>query len=455
MTNSALPHGLILAGMQSSSGKTAITCMLLAALQKQGFSPQPFKVGPDFIDPGYHSQYTDRPCINLDAWMMEKPRILQDVQHYTAGTIGIVEGVMGLFDGASPSSDEGSTLELARWLHWPIVLIVPCEKAGRSIAAAIRGFIKEAHGAQICGVILNQVGGNSHAKYLAEALAHLKIPILGAVSKHEMLAWPERHLGLQAQTEQPLPSLHELAKLGHSVLDIPQIQALVVPAPEIPLVSASPPKQTRIGIARDKAFHFYYHANLEYLKASGVELIEFSPLTDTTLPHRIDGLIFGGGFPEIFASQIADNATLRSSISQAIQEGLPCYAECGGLMILAEELITQNGTVFPMIGALPGAVQMTDHLHNFGYCFCTPFSSATPEFFWKGHEFHYSRWLAEENSANLWQVTKKYRKITRKEGFQNKHLHASYVHLYFPTASALFENLFGLKKAHSPSFPKK
>ncbi len=451
MANSALPHGLILAGMQSSSGKTAITCMLLAALRAQGISPQPFKVGPDFIDPGYHAQYAEHPCINLDAWMMGKSRILQDVQRFVAGTVGIVEGVMGLFDGASPTSDEGSTVELARWLNWPVILIVPCEKAGRSIAAAIRGFVEEAGANRICGVILNQIGSDTHAQYLKDALAYLKLPILGAVSKNELLRWPERHLGLQPQTEMQLPTLKELAHLGNATLNIPAIQALVTQAPEIQTNSAEIPTHRRIGIAKDEAFHFYYHANLEYLKTCGVELVEFSPLSDSKLPDQIEGMIFGGGFPEVFATQIADNASMRSAIAQAIEGGLPCYAECGGLMILTEELITHTEKSYPMVGALPGAIQMTPHLNNFGYCFCTPLASSNAKPSWRGHEFHYSRWLAEEASANLWNVTKKYRKLKRKEGFRNKRLHASYVHLYFPTASEIFEELFGFEKKYSPS----
>lgn len=455
-------QGLILAGMQSSSGKTALTCLLLAALEAQGFRPQPFKVGPDFIDPAYHSQYASRPCLNLDAWMMDKGRILQEVQQHTCGALGVVEGVMGLFDGASPFSDEGSTLELARWLHWPVVLIVPCQKAGRSIFAAIQGFVQAAGAERIGGVILNQVSGNSHANYLKDALAQLSVPILGAVPQNELLHWPERHLGLQAQTEQTLPSAEELAKLAHEVLDVSRIASLAEPTPAQPHVPAnfaseafSPkkpcPPSIRIGIAKDAAFHFYYHANLEYLQAQGAHLIEFSPLEDKALPTGLDGVIFAGGFPEVFAENLAENASMRTSIGKALQDGLPCYAECGGLMLLAEELVTENGVRYPMVGAVPGAVQMTDGLQHFGYCVCTPFaaspsvSDSLPQTL-RGHEFHYSQWLAEAECANLWRVSKKYRKHTRTEGFQAPHLHASYVHLYFPTAASVFESLFGLGK---------
>ena len=442
-------HGLILAGMQSSSGKTAITSMLLSALHARGLDPQAFKVGPDFIDPGYHMRYSKRPCINLDGWMMGKARILQEVERFVAGTVGVVEGVMGLFDGASPSSNEGSTLELAQWLGWPVVLIVPCSKAGRSIAAAIDGFIQAAGNQFICGVILNQVGGDSHAQYLGEALSHLKLPILGVVCHHEILHWPERHLGLQPQTEMLMPDSEELAKLAEKVLDIPTILSLLTPAPAWQKPTTSFSFKKRIALAKDEAFHFYYHANLEFLNRCGVELIEFSPLSDSGLPAGIEGMIFGGGFPEIFAEQIAENSTMRTAIAQAVNDGMPCYAECGGLMILCRELIIREGVHFPMAGVLPGAVQMTEHLNNFGYCFCIPlalehFYDSAGNKSWRGHEFHYSRWLAEAESANLWQVTKKFRNVTRKEGFHYQRLHASYVHLYFPTASAVLENIFAL-----------
>ena len=442
-------HGLVLAGMQSSNGKTAITCMLLCALRARGLDPQAFKVGPDFIDPGYHGRYSRRPCINLDAWMMGKTRVLEEVERFVAGTVGVVEGVMGLFDGASPSSNEGSTMELAHWLGWPVVLVVPCSKTGRSIAAAIQGFVEAAGDRAICGVILNQVGGDSHAQYLREALAHLELPILGVVGQYDLLQWPERHLGLQSQTEMRLPGSGELAKLGEKVLDLPAMLSLLTAAPALRKSSTPPSFNKRIALARDEAFHFYYHANLEFLNKRGVELVEFSPLSDSSLPAGIEGMIFGGGFPEIFAERIAQNKRMRTAIAQAIHDGMPCYAECGGLMILSRELVDRDGMRYPMVGVLPGAVQMTEHLNNFGYCFCDPLGTgpsrdSTSAESWRGHEFHYSRWLAEAESANLWHVTKKYRKVTRKEGFRYQRLHASYVHLYFPSASAVLENIFAL-----------
>ena len=189
---------MILAGLQSGSGKTAVTCMLLASLVRRGVPVQPFKVGPDFIDPAYHARYAGRPSRNLDAWLMGPERLTNEADAHVSGRVGVIEGVMGLFDGSDAGSDEGSTMEVARLLGWPVILVVPCAKAGRSLAAALRGFAAEAGAGWIRGVILNQVSGESHAEYLREAIAPLRLPVLGAVPRDALLQWPERHLGLQA-----------------------------------------------------------------------------------------------------------------------------------------------------------------------------------------------------------------------------------------------------------------
>ena len=369
--NASASSGLIVAGMQSSGGKTAVTCMLLAALAERGLAVQPFKVGPDFIDPGYHSRFAGTASRNLDAWMMGSEGIAREAAAHGAGKISIVEGVMGLFDGSDVRSDEGSTMELARLLGWPVVLVVPSAKAGRSLAAALRGFIEEAGNGRIAGVILNQVRGSSHADYLREAIAPLKIPVLGVVPVCEELAWPERHLGLQASQERAFPARKELAQLAEKHLDLPRILAMLSPAPAQTDIGPTNAKHLRIGVARDEAFHFYYESNLDYLRRCGAELVEFSPIHDSALPNGIDGVVFGGGFPEVYADALSQNESMRSEIRCAIDAGLPCYAECGGLMLLAEEFIALDGTRYPMAGAVPGAVEMTARLNHFGYCMCS------------------------------------------------------------------------------------
>ena len=444
--NASASSGLIVAGMHSSGGKTAVTCMLLAALAECGLAVQPFKVGPDFIDPGYHSRFAGTASRNLDAWMMGSDGVAREAAAHGAGKISIVEGVMGLFDGSDVRSDEGSTMELARLLGWPVVLVVPSAKAGRSLAVALRGFIEEAGNGRIAGVILNQVRGSSHADYLREAIAPLKIPVLGVVPVCEELAWPERHLGLHASQERAFPARKELAQLAEKHLDLPRILAMLSPAPAQTNIGPTNVKHHRIGVARDEAFHFYYESNLDYLRRRGAELVEFSPIHESALPNGIDGVLFGGGFPEVYADALSQNESMRSEIRFAIDAGLPCYAECGGLMLLAEEFIALDGTRYPMAGAVPGAVEMTVRLNHFGYCMCSGLAAADSAEF-RGHEFHYSRWQAESEMANLWSVRRKRLGSQRREGFTLPNLHASYVHLYFSTSEPALRPLLRGAKA--------
>jgi len=440
-------NGIIIAGVHSSSGKTAVTCMVLAALTERGRRVQPFKAGPDFIDPGYHGQFSDGIASrNLDLWLMGRENVEREVRAHTTARIGVLEGVMGLFDGSDPRSDEGSTMELARQLGWPVILVLPSGKAGRSLAATLRGFIAEAGAGRIAGVILNQVSGSSHADYLREAIAPLGIPVFGSIPPCDELNWPERHLGLQASQERELPSRSELAQLAEKHLDVAGLLALLRSDSENIPETTCPESHLRIGLARDRAFHFYYEANLDYLRNAGAELVEFSPLQDSTLPRDLDGLFFGGGFPEIFAGQLAQNKSLRMEVRDQIESGLPCYAECGGLMYLAQELVAQDGKKFPMTGVIPGAVEMTPGLHHFGYCLASRNDEPEGTAF-HGHEFHHSIWQAEKERANLWNVRRKRAGSERREGCRLHHLHASYVHLHFASSGAVVRSLFKLQSA--------
>ena len=438
-----MPSGIVLAGLQSSSGKTALTCLLVAGLQKRGVPVQPFKAGPDYLDPAYHQHFASCPSINLDSWMMGRSEVARLVQKYGTGKLGLLEGVMGLFDGASPVSDEGSTLELACWLNWPIVLVVPAAKAGRSVRAAIRGFQLEAGADRIRGLILNQVSGESHADYLKQALADLKIPILGALPR---LQWPERHLGLQAVSETSLPDRASLGGLAEQYLNLDQFLSLA-PQPEQCSVSEemeTPVKSScRIGLAQDAAFHFHYHENLEWLCQHGAELVKFSPLEDSTLPPALDGILLSGGFPECFAERLSDNQSMLKDLKECIEAGGSCYAECGGLMLLADSLRLLNGNEYPMAGVIPGTVSMTSRLQHFGYSEATPTNHWES---WRGHEFHHSKWEQETSQANAWTVTKRNRVGSRLEGYRYRNLHASYIHLYFPKAGPLLSELFFKKE---------
>ncbi|RTZ81381.1 MAG: cobyrinate a,c-diamide synthase, partial [SAR324 cluster bacterium] len=438
--------GLIVAGMHSSGGKTAVTSLLLAALRKRNFIVQPFKVGPDYIDPGFHFHYSAKHSINLDPWIMGREHILQAAKKFTENAFGIAEGVMGLFDGSDPTNDSGSTMEVARRLSWPILLVVPCQNSGRSITAAIQGFVAEAGGPEhFAGIILNQVNSESHADYLSKACASLQIPILGALPEIPELRWPERHLGLQPGVEQKLPEADHLAELAEKYFDLkllikkfPVLSASAAPVKN--LQSTKPKFSKRIAVAQDEAFHFYYVANLEWLREQGAEVITFSPLHDSQVPKNVDALILGGGFPEVFAEKISANKSMLSSIKKTVESGIPTYAECGGLMVLAEVLKLKSGQSLAMAGVVPGMVEMTKRLQYFGYCkIDLPKSGEV-----RGHEFHYSRWTEESTNANLWDVTRHSTGNSRREGYRTANLHASYVHLYFPQAAPLIREVLHL-----------
>ena len=438
--------GLIVAGMHSSGGKTAVTSLLLAALRKRNFTVQPFKVGPDYIDPGFHFHYSAKHSINLDPWIMGREHILQTAKKFTENAFGIAEGVMGLFDGSDPTNDSGSTMEVARWLRWLILLVVPCQNSGRSITAAIQGFVDEAGGPEhFAGIILNQVNSESHADYLSKACASLQIPILGALPEIPELRWPERHLGLQPGVEQELPEADHLAELAEKYFDLkllikkfPVLSASAAPVKN--LQSTTPKFSKRIAVAQDEAFHFYYVANLEWLRKQGAEVITFSPLHDSQVPKNVDALILGGGFPEVFAEKISANKNMLSSIKKTLESGIPTYAECGGLMVLAEVLKLKSGQSLAMAGVVPGMVEMTKRLQYFGYCkIDLPKSGEV-----RGHEFHYSRWTEESTHANLWDVTRHSTGNSRREGYRTANLHASYVHLYFPQAAPLIREVLHL-----------
>jgi len=442
--------GLIVAGMHSSGGKTAVTCLLLGALRQRNLAVQPFKVGPDYIDPGFHSHFSAKSSVNLDPWIMGREHVVQAAEQFTENAFGIAEGVMGLFDGSDSTNDSGSTMEIARWLGWPILLVVPCRNAGRSITAAINGFIAEAGGEELfSGIILNQVNSESHAEYLRKACSTLEIPILGALSEIPELNWPERHLGLQPGLEQKFADSNELAELAEKYFDldllVKKFQVLSESVAQKNTQNSTPLTFCkRIAVAQDEAFHFYYAANLEWLRQQGAEIVSFSPLNDSYVPENVEALLLGGGFPEVFAEKISANKSMLSSLKKTVESGMPTYAECGGLMILAESMKLQSGQSLAMAGVVPGMVEMTKRLQQFGYC-----KIALPEKGEvRGHEFHYSRWSAETNRANLWNVKRHSTGISRTEGFRTANLHASYVHLYFPQAASLIAEILQI-------YPKK
>ena len=439
-------RGLIVAGMNSSDGKTLVTCLLLSALERRKILVQPFKIGPDYIDPGYHSRLSSRNSLNLDPWIMGKKLVIKEAKKFTESAFGIAEGVMGLFDGSEKKSDAGSSMEISRWLGWNILLVVPCRNAGRSLIAAIKGFITEAGGEKyFAGIILNKVNSKSHGEYLMQSCTSLKIPILGVIPETPEMHWPERHLGLKPTTESDVIDKTSFADFAenHINLDIivKQFSLKSESYPELKNFDRINSKFIkRIAVSQDKAFHFYYDANFSWLKNHFVEIVSFSPLHDNMVPENVDGIILGGGFPEVFAKQISLNKEMLVSLKKNIDSGIPCYAECGGLMILSQGLKLQSGEFLSMVGVLPGIVEMTKQLQHFGYC-----KIDLPEYGEiRGHEFHYSKWSDESKKANLWNVTRHSTGFSRMEGYSLSNLHASYVHLYFPQVTAFISDFFSL-----------
>ncbi len=447
----SLKKGIIVAGMHSSSGKTAVTSLVLAATQKRGISIQPFKIGPDYIDPGYHLHYSSKNSINLDPWIMGRDHVVQAAGQFTKNSLGVAEGVMGLFDGSDPETDVGSTMEIARWLGWKILLVVSCQNAGRSITAAIQGFVREAGGVEhFLGIILNRINSESHAEYLCKAFKSQGISVLGTLPEIPELTWPERYLGLKPGLEQNLPEPEVLAEIAEKHLELDWLFK-EISFPNLVkknVVQINQKIRKRIAVAQDEAFNFYYCANLEWLRQNKVELLSFSPLRDRQIPENVDGIILGGGFPEVFAEEMSANKSMLNSLKTSVDSGLPCYAECGGLMIMAEGLKLLSGESFPMAGVVPGFTEMTKQLKHFGYCKVE--SSNFGEI--RGHEFHYSYWTEENKMANLWKVTRHSTGISRMEGYRTSNLHASYVHLYFPQASSLISEIFNLFPDNNQDF---
>jgi cobyrinic acid a,c-diamide synthase len=453
MTNkrSSRIRGLVVAGTHSGVGKTTVTLGLLAAWRRRGLIVQPFKVGPDFIDPGHHAQAAGRTSHNLDSWMLSREENQRIFWRAAAGAdLALVEGVMGLFDGLSGASEAGSTAQMAKWLGLPVLLVVDVRAMARSVAAVVKGFATFDPDLQLAGVVFNRLAGPAHLDYLREALAALPgSREFGGLPREGVAAIPERHLGLVTAEDHPLDPgvLASLADLveSHLRLDdlwqsLPELQG---PSHQEAPRPAAPP--VRLGVARDQAFCFYYPENLAWLRYFGAELVEFSPLRDDRLPPGLQGLYLGGGYPELYAERLAANAGLKADLRQAAQAGLPIYAECGGLMYLCEELQDLAGKRHAMAGVLPLQVRMLPRLKSLGYreVALTADSLLGPRgTTLRGHEFHYSEIVGTPRSvATVYQVAPRRGGEPQAEGYAWKNVLASYLHLHFgsnPEAARAF-----------------
>ena len=434
---------VVVAGASTGVGKTSITLGLLETLRRRGLRTQAFKVGPDFIDPGFHELVTGRPSYNLDGWMCGRERVLACVARHAAGAdVGVVEGVMGCFDGFDGRSEAGSTAEVAKWLRAPVVLVLDAWVLARSAGAIALGFERFDPDLDVAGFVVNRVGSDGHARMVLDAIASAcRGAPLGAIARDEAIALPERHLGLVSAAEGTL-GIEELRALGDTVersLDIERLLALAAPF-ERPAPSCTPRARSgnpdapvaRIGVARDEAFQFYYAENLEMLREAGAELVFWSPLTEP-LPS-VDGLYFGGGYPEIHAARLARNAAARDAVRAFAEAGRPIYAECGGLMYLAETLEDPDGGAHPMVGVLPTTVRMRPRRMALGYTEVT-FTGSTPlgraGAVGRGHEFHYSTLdRVPDRVARVYRLGAR-GDAERAEGFLIGRTLMSYVHLHF------------------------
>ncbi len=405
---------------------------------------QGFKVGPDYIDPMYHTAATGRPSRNLDAWMLP-PAAVQLVFARAAATadVSIIEGVMGLFDGAGADPLDGSTAQMALLLAAPVILVVDCSHMSVSAAAVVHGFHTFMSKVNIAGVICNRVGGERHAAWLREAIMQYGVPVLGCLPHLPDLVIPERHLGLLTVDERPQAVQTFLDKAREAMarhVDLAAVVALAETAPPLPLPdnaglpAASSDAVVRIGVARDEAFCFYYADNLDALRAAGAEVVWFSPLRDVVLPPGISGLYFGGGYPELYAAALGANRPLLAAVRKAHAQGMPIYAECGGLMYLTEALEDTEGQRHPMVGLIPGICRMKRRL-TMGYrevrLAADGLLGAAGQRL-RGHEFHYSTWQRPEGAPPAYVIEPRHpAEEPRAEGFAGGHLHASYIHLHF------------------------
>jgi cobyrinic acid a,c-diamide synthase len=439
------PPVLVIAGTASSVGKTTVTLGLLAALSRRGLSVQPFKVGPDFIDPGLHAVAAGRPSYSLDGWMCGRDHVVATVASRAAGAdLALVEGVMGCFDGVDGTSEDGSTAQIAKWLGAPVILVVDASAQSRSVAATVQGFERFDPDLDVAGVIFNRAGGDRHARWLAEAVAKAcRARPLGALHGDPALTLPERHLGLHTAVEGPLTAerRQRLAEACERLLDLDALRALARPIVGAPAAEPVGPGRplARIGVAHDAAFQFYYPENLERLRRAGAELVFWSPLDDHR-PPEVDGLYFGGGYPELYGARLAANHGCRDAVRRLAEAGRPIYAECGGLMYLAEGLEDLQGAGHAMVGLLPTKIRMRPRRLTLGYTevrFGRDTILGPAGVMARGHEFHFSTSdPLPESVARAWQLERP-GGDRRDEGYAVGRVLATYVHLHFGSSPGL------------------
>ena len=447
MPGSSPAPALVIAGVRSGVGKTTIATGVMGALTRRGIAVQPFKAGPDYIDPSYHALACGVPSRNLDSWLLPHPTVLELFRRASGQRqISVVEGVMGVFDGHSSLSEDGSTAELAKLIGAPVVLVADASKVARSVAAEILGYQQFDPDLDIAGVILNGVGGPRHLDFCKPQVeATTGLPVLGYLPRREELVQPERHLGLIPTVEGTVARqwYDALITQVEETIDLDRILAIASRAgsPESPaesFPSRPEPRKTSIALARDRAFSFYYQDSLDLLEAWGAELVPFSPLEDEALPAGVGGVYLGGGFPEMFAAELSANKPMLQSLRKAVERNLPVYAECGGLMYLGQGLADLDGNEHPMAGLIPAVSRMSGKRLTLGYREVEAVSDGPllrRGQRIRGHEFHWST-LEPQPTADQ-SIYRVVNQDNRAEGFQVGSVWASYIHVHLGSHPSL------------------
>lgn len=458
-----LPPRILIAGTHSGVGKTTIATGIMAALTEKGLPIQAYKVGPDYIDPSYHTLATGRPSRNLDRFMLRE-ELLSVFTRSAQDRWAVIEGVMGLFDGVSGTKGFGSSGDIAKLLQAPVILIVDAGNMSRSVAAMVHGFCNFDPELEIAGVILNRVRSSAQETLLRDALDEIQVPILGVLPKEEGISLPERHLGLVPSQEKSYRAdfFEELIEVINQNINLAKIRETMLEASHdkpdrgdqiIAKKNRRVIKEKdrlydeedseiarnflRLGVARDEAFSFYYQDALDCAENQGFTIVPFSPLHDRALPEGLDGIFFGGGFPELHLEELSQNKSFLQSLRDFSAAGKTIYAECGGYMYLGQQVADFEGRVFALVGLIPVKFQMTRKLQGMGYrkgIFQQDnFLGAAGSVVY-GHEFHYSKsdfiGVTDPAATYAFELFKRDQPI-RLDGYAKDNILASYLHLNF------------------------
>ena len=428
---------LVIAGATSGVGKTSITSAIIFGIKKHGYSVQPFKVGPDYIDPSYLSSISKNDAKNLDVWLMGENELVQSFVKNSTSDVSVIEGVMGYYDGFGGKTNFASTHHVASLLKAPTILVLDASKAARSIAATALGFAKFHRNSRIVGIILNKIGSKKHENMCRQALTNLKVPILGSILK-DSESMESRHLGLIPVKEQKSLQ-NKIRKISREIsdgLDIDRIIKICKNVPELPKVKPKKFKKSTItaAIAFDSSFNFYYHDNLEALRREGAKLKFFSPVADKKIPD-CDLIYIGGGFPEVLGKLLERNTIMRGLIKKHAEDGIPIYAECGGLMYLTKS-ISVGKRKYKMVGLFDAETNMTKKMtlnYTEGQIRSNCLISTPAKF--RAHEFHYSKIRNLAKDAKFVYDLKIGEGISgKKDAICEYNTLASYCHLYFDSA---------------------